>query len=80
MTQYHPISCSFYDQLEALSTKGLAVDIAYLDESGVEQRVLGRIIDLYSRDKVEYAEMDGNIRIRLDRLRTVNGMYPGDYC
>jgi Rho-binding antiterminator len=80
MTQYHPISCSFYDQLEALSVKGLAVDIVYVDESGTEKQTSGRIVNLFSSNKIEYAEMDSNEQIRLDKLRTVNGMFPGDYC
>ncbi|MBE7172715.1 MAG: hypothetical protein INR73_19210 [Williamsia sp.] len=79
MEEYKPVPCDFYDQLEAFSTMGTACEIRFLlDEHPVE--VKGRIVDLYTREKVEYLKMDSGLEMRLDKIIHVNGIEPTPFC
>ena len=72
-TAYIPISCSYYDRLEAWAVRREPVKIQFQDlaqEKSVETE--GIIVDLISRDKVEYLVLDTGEIIRLDHLITVN--------
>ena len=69
---YIPISCTFYDELEALATLGKTSLISYRNEQGETEEAIGRIKDLYSKDKVEFMLLENGLRIRLDTLISVN--------
>jgi Rho-binding antiterminator len=79
MENYEPISCDFYDELEAFSILKKEVEIFYEDESGEAVSVFGKIKDLYSRDKQEYLLLDSGIEIRLDSLVRVDNKILADY-
>ncbi len=70
---YQPIDCDYYDRLEAWATMRTVCLLVFLDETGTEQTVSGRIEDLYALNKVEYLRMDNGLLIRLDHLLSVNG-------
>ena len=70
---YQPIDCDYYDRLEAWATMHTMCLLVFLDETGTEQSVSGRIEDLYALNKVEYLRMDNGLLIRLDHLLSVNG-------
>lgn len=80
MKSYEPISCQWYDQLEALSVKGLELQVTYIDEQNVHHHLVGRITTLYTKQKAEYMVINEQVHIRLDTLISVNGMQPGNYC
>lgn len=70
---YQPISCAYYDELEARATLGRVCTIRYRDESGEEQETRGRIVNLFTRQKIEYLQLDSGFTLRLDRLVSVDG-------
>jgi Rho-binding antiterminator len=70
---YEPVSCEFHDELEAFSTLKKTIEIFYESDQG-EISTIGKIIDLYSRDKVEYLLTDSNLEIRLDKLIRVDNV------
>ena len=75
---YTPISCSYYDHLEAIATKRTKSEIVFLPlESHAEEKLIGYIADLYAKDKIEYLVLrmdDTKHTIRLDRLKSINGI------
>ncbi|MDX1960578.1 MAG: hypothetical protein SFU98_18550 [Leptospiraceae bacterium] len=79
MNPYEPISCEFYDELEAYSIMKKEVEIFYEDESGNSVSTFGRIKDLFIRDKTEYLVLDTGKEIRLDNLIRVDNKLLADY-
>ncbi|MEZ4994320.1 MAG: hypothetical protein R2824_28105 [Saprospiraceae bacterium] len=77
---YVPISCSFYDELEALATLRQTAVIRFTDESGKQIEVQGKIKDFFIRDRAEYLLLDSGLEIRLDYITSVNGKIMGNYC
>jgi Rho-binding antiterminator len=73
MEEYKPISCDYYDELEALAIMKKKVEIIFVAENGGKSIVLGRITELYTRDHVEYMKLDSGLEIRLDSLIEVDG-------
>ena len=77
---YVPISCNFYDELEAIATLKQSCTILYLDTKDKETTVQSRILNLYAKDKIEYMELENDLTIRLDQLISVNGKALKNYC
>ncbi|GAB4411679.1 MAG: hypothetical protein OHK0039_17040 [Bacteroidia bacterium] len=80
MQAYTPIDCSFYDELEALATRRRTCAIAYEDDQGSEQTIEARIQDLRAEQGIEYLLTDSGLKLRLDRLRSVDGKVPRPFC
>jgi Rho-binding antiterminator len=76
---YKPVSCDFYDELEALATMKKTCDITFLNEGG-KARIRGSIAYLYTREKVEYLKTNAGLEIRLDKLIEVDGKIASNYC
>jgi Rho-binding antiterminator len=76
---YKPISCDFYDELEALATRKKTCDIVFFNNGG-RSEVRGEIADLYTREKVEYMKTSAGLEIRLDQLIEVDGKIASNYC
>jgi Rho-binding antiterminator len=77
---YQPISCNFYDELEALATLRKNCQILYRDEKEQQAVINGIIKDLYIREKAEYLLLDNGTEIRLDQLISVDGKALKGYC
>lgn len=75
---YQPISCDFYDILEALATRRIKTTVEFID-GGESVTLEGVVItDLQTRNKEEFMHLDDGRCIRLDRLLSVNGEeFPG---
>lgn len=60
MTPYRPVDCHFYDELEAASVRGRICHLE-IKFPGKDQpvQIQAKIIDLYSRQRVEYARLAG---------------------
>lgn len=82
MTDYIPINCSYYDELEAIATLKKVVTIVYSDEQGEEVSTVTRIINLYTRSKEEFMVLENGMQFRLDRLVSADGkvVVRGDAC
>ena len=79
-TAYRPISCSFYDELEARATLARPCALHYVDGDGQAQTHHGIIADLYVRDHVEYLRCRDGFELRLDALTGVDEQELKNYC
>ena len=78
---YIPISCSFYDELEALATLRKEAIILFREHDGVKTiEARGKIKDFFIREGAEFLLLDTGLEIRLDYLISVNGKVMGNYC
>ncbi|MBX7141753.1 MAG: hypothetical protein K1X63_11810 [Chitinophagales bacterium] len=73
MEKYIPISCSYYDELEALATLRQECEIVFTDENGKQISIKGIIKTFFIRDKVECMQLESGEEIRLDKLISVDG-------
>lgn len=72
---YTPIDCNYYDRLEAHATLRQRVSIEYYGDGVSKITVLKNalIVDLQTRNKVEFMILEGGQEIRLDKLIAVDG-------
>jgi len=75
-SDYTPISCSIYDELEIVAMRRTPLVVEYLDAGAVDRREAGLILGaLRQRDGAEFAEFergDGSrLELRLDRIVVV---------
>ncbi len=77
---YRPISCSFYDELEARATTRQPCTLHYQMPDGHAQTHTGILADLFIRDKVEYLRCRDGFELRLDRLTGVDDKELRNYC
>ncbi|MBO2007831.1 hypothetical protein [Hymenobacter negativus] len=67
-TEYKPIDCNFYDELEAAATLRRRVALQYFNDLRQLCMESGVIDTLFIRDKVEYMRLKSGEEIRLDHL------------
>ncbi|MCB9082452.1 MAG: hypothetical protein H6555_12155 [Lewinellaceae bacterium] len=77
---YQPISCDYYDFLEAWALKRKQIQIHYLDEQGGTHMLEGVIRTLETRNKEEFMILDSGVEIRLDRIQAIDGKVPPAHC
>jgi Rho-binding antiterminator len=77
---YRPISCNFYDELEALATLKQEAHIRYRTPEGALAETKGRIVHLFAKAKEEFLVLDTGFQLRLDYLVSVNGKELKNYC
>ena len=71
---YQPISCAYYDELEALAVQKRRNTVQYYDLDGNETTLRDVMItDFYVDNKVEYMKLDDGHDVQLDKLIAVNG-------
>lgn len=76
---YQPISCNFYDELEALATLRRSCLIVYRGPENI-QELQAVIKDFYIEEGAEYLKLDNGQSIRLDLLLSVDGKELKEYC
>ena len=68
---YQPIDCNLYDYLEEAAT--LKKKCVFLVNIKGDLRIVnGQIVDLFVRDKVEYAKLKKGTELRLDTIQQFN--------
>ncbi len=77
---YRPISCSFYDELEARATLRQPCAVHFLTEAGATATHHGIITDLFIREKVEFLRCLDGFELRLDSLTGVDDKELSAYC
>lgn len=77
---YRPISCAFYDELEALATLRKPALIRYYRTPEYIDEIIGEIVDFQIRNKAEYLLLASGQSIRLDELIEVDGKRLEGYC
>ncbi|GAB2459240.1 hypothetical protein GCM10011375_08940 [Hymenobacter qilianensis] len=81
MKIYQPISCSFYDELEARATTRQPCTLTYRPEPDMPPSTYKNIIsDLFIRNKVEYLRLQDGFELRLDALVAVDDKELRNYC
>ncbi len=77
---YIPVSCDFVDQIEILATKRKEVEVVYHDVAS-EERILRTVIKSWeTKKKVEYLITISDERIRLDRIKSIDGFTNEGSC
>ncbi len=84
---YVPINCGFYDQLEVFALRKMKVDLTYFSKDK-EGRINGAVIENFkTQTNGEFllgTHQNETVKIRLDRLISVNGIniqdIYGDAC
>jgi Rho-binding antiterminator len=80
-TAYKPISCTFYDELEARATTAQPCMLTYRTEPDTPPSTYQGIIqDLFVREKVEYLRLANGFELRLDALVAVDDKELRNYC
>lgn len=74
-SNYKPISCSLYDRFEAYAVKKEKVSLTTTNET-----IEGVIIDLFSKDQIEFLKLKSGKIIRLDHIQSINGMSVEESC
>ena len=77
---YKPISCDFYDELEAYATQQKIVVGEFETPEGNMRQCEVRIVNLETRNKEEFVTLDNGLEIRLDYVHDVNGRLMPDHC
>ena len=70
--KYIPVNSFFYDELEALLTRGRPVKVVFWNDGG-KAVIQGKIEDIGSNEGVSFLKMASGLRIRLDKLIEVDG-------
>lgn len=74
-TDYRPIACDRYSELEVLALRRQVVRALVCDADPGGRSVEGRVVDLRTRDGAEYLILqvagDGELAVRLDRVRAL---------
>ena len=67
-TDYQPIDCGFYDELEAAATQKKRVALQYFNDLRQLCMESGVIDTFFIRDKVEFMQLKSGEEIRLDHI------------
>ena len=71
--KYHPIDCNYYDELVLLVMRKKRCEIVYRNEANEQITELAMIIDVFTKEKVEYIKLSNDQLIRLDYLISADG-------
>lgn len=72
-TDYLPIACTFYDELEAAAVKKIVSAIVY-KENNETINIESRVIDFKTLNKEEFMILENGLSIRLDKIISFNGI------
>ena len=78
--EYKPIACGLYDELELRALRKQRISLVYKDDNHVLKTIDCIIMDLFSKDKVEYLKTDAGLIIRLDDLVAVDNISFNEHC
>lgn len=77
-TDYLPIACHFYDELESAAVRRTLNTIVYLQKDE-EKTIQDYIVDFKNINKEEFAVLKSGLKIRLDKIISFNGLIAKDY-
>ncbi|NRB62936.1 MAG: hypothetical protein HRU40_07920 [Saprospiraceae bacterium] len=78
--KYQPISCDYYDELEAIAVMQKTVTLLFSDPEGNIHEQKTQIKTFETRYKEEFMILPSGQEIRLDRIISVDGKHRHDYC
>ena len=76
---YKTVSCSFYDLLLDKATRKEVIQLVYKNNENIETAVSGVIIDVYTKSKEEFLNLDSKLIIRLDYVVSVDDKNLNDF-
>ena len=79
-SDYQPISCDFYDVLEESATLRKRSIIHFYNTEWQEKQIVSRIVNLFTKEKEEFMELENGQILRLDRLISVDGKLLTKVC
>jgi len=82
-TEYRPIACGAYDQIEILAMHRSKVEITTKDDKGSITKLLGRVLDTSIHDGAEYLVLEsakGLVEIRLDYIQQIYDQQTASEC
>lgn len=77
---YKPIACGLYDELELRALRKTEVTLIFLNDKKEPETIECIILDLFSKDKVEYLKTDGSKIIRLDDVIELDNIIFNKIC
>jgi Rho-binding antiterminator len=78
-TDYKPIACHFYDELEDLAVKKIKSKIIFTQNENTKE-IEDFIIDFKTLNKQEFIILSSGLEIRLDKIISVNDSKPLATC
>jgi Rho-binding antiterminator len=78
-TNYKPIACHFYDELEALAVKKVKSKIVFT-QNEMTKEIEDFIVDFKTLNKEEFMILSSGLEIRLDKIISVNDSKPLATC
>lgn len=70
---YKPISCSFYDRIEAAIVQKKEVELLFRDQNGQSQQETTLLLDTVVRDGKEFVKLENGSEIRMDHILSLDG-------
>lgn len=80
MTDYRPIACGAYDEIEVMAMHHAEVVLIFRDESGAEQQLSGRVLDTAIHDRAEFLVLECGVErreLRLDQIEKIDDRITG---
>lgn len=71
-SDYRPISCGAYDEIEVLAMRRTRVALTRVDDTGSQERLEGFVVDTSIHDGAEFLVLEvaqRRMEIRLDRIQ-----------
>jgi len=74
LSNYEPIACHLYDELESAAVTGKECAIQYKNSQQQIVEIEDRIADVFQENKQEFILLKSGVKIRLDQLVKINGV------
>ena len=76
MSDYKPVACHFYDELESAAVKRKLNTIVFMNDENKEETIKDLIVDFKTYEKQEFALLKSGLKIRLDKIINFNELDP----
>jgi len=73
-TDYQPIACGFYDELEAIATRKQQVYLQYFNDLRQLCQGTTTIKTFFTREHAEFAQLGSGEEVRLDHIIRVDAL------
>jgi len=77
---YTPIACGLYDELELRALRKQKVKITFINDKSENQSIECIIIDLFSKDRIEFLKTSDDKVIRLDDVLELDNIIFNKKC
>ena len=78
--EYKPIACGLYDELELRALRKKMVKLNFQNDKNEHEQIECTIVDLFSKDKIEFLKTNDGKIIRLDNVLELDGIIFNKNC